>query len=98
MGKGWYQTQVTPSARACSFAVPYSGEPYTSFGFIKAHNHRFKQEESMALALTKTKCASSKTQELLDFIRYNERILRFKNRTIRNIDEATKKGVSANTV
>lgn len=32
---------------------------------------------------------NSKTSELLDFLRMNDRILRFKKRTVRNIEDAT---------
>jgi hypothetical protein len=32
---------------------------------------------------------SSKTQELIEFLKLNDRILRFKKRTIRNIEELT---------
>jgi hypothetical protein len=32
---------------------------------------------------------NSKTQELIEFLKLNDRILRFKKRTIRNIEELT---------
>jgi hypothetical protein len=31
----------------------------------------------------------TKTEELMEFLRMNDRILRFKKRTVRNIEEAT---------
>jgi hypothetical protein len=33
------------------------------------------------------KAKMTKTEELLDFLRMNDRILRFKKRTVRNLDE-----------
>ena len=90
MGKSWYQSALSPSARACSFAKPHSGEPFTNFGFMKAHNHDYQRQESVTLAISQTKCSGdkNKTLDLLDFLRLNDRILRYKKRTIQNIEDA----------
>jgi hypothetical protein len=45
---------------------------------------------SVAMAMSGSPSAKlSKTEELLDFLRMNDRILRFKQRTVRNIEEIT---------
>lgn len=102
LGKSWYSTQLSPngSPRACAFAKPHSGEPFNEFGFLKSYNERFNKEQTIHRVIAQSKCCSptgssalggnglGKTAELLDFLRMNDRILRFKKRTVRNIEEA----------
>lgn len=100
LGKSWYSTQLSPngSPRACAFALPHSGEPFNEFGFFKNFNPKHNLDQDFQRAYASTKCGgkveatlapNSKTSELLDFLRMNDRILRFKKRTVRNIEDAT---------
>jgi hypothetical protein len=56
----------------------------------------YKEKQDRATIECATKCMggsfamqNSKTQELIEFLKLNDRILRFKKRTIRNIEELT---------
>lgn len=98
LGKSWYSTQVSPngSPRACAMAVPHSGEPYNEFGFYKGFNPKFNFDQDVQRVFAATKCGmgeqglrQSKTSELMDFLKMNDRILHFKKRTVRNIEDAT---------
>jgi hypothetical protein len=104
LGKYWHQSNIQSlggSPRACAMAAPHSGEPYNEFGFFKAFNQKHSLQQDVHRVYAATKCWSvhadlaqgilsphTKTGELLDFLRMNDRILRFKKRTVRNIEEA----------
>jgi hypothetical protein len=103
MGKSWYSTQVSPngSPRACAFTVPHSGGQFNEHGFMKDFNPKYRESQNFQLAHAMTKCAEpkksehgsgtpgAKTLELLDYLRMNDRILRFKKNTVKNIEDAT---------
>lgn len=47
LGKSFYHQTSAGSgsgARACAFAMPSSGEPFNDFGFLKAYNHKFRDQ------------------------------------------------------
>jgi hypothetical protein len=67
---------------------------------------RYREKESLTQIQALKKCCGgltqraseagivSKTDELMEFLRMNDRILRFKKRTVRNVDEINHKQAS----